>query len=477
MKFFKFLCVIALIFSVSAISYAETQSVKISGSITERAFARSSYNLDSNGKEHDDGTESSRWETFLLSTVEVQVDAELTDNVSGVIRLVNQRVWGNNYYAYDHDTIVKDYNGREFERSRSGSDNSYAIEVDLAYIELKEFLYSPLTLRIGRQDLWFGRGFIVGANFQDPNDSIYPREYTAIKSFDAIRATLDYDPWTIDAVYAKIAENALRSDDDGNLMGVNVGYVFDKYNAEAEVYYWFYKSKNSGSAVGTSWSSSDGVVNNDIHTIGFRGSFDPIEDWTVALEAATQYGAYIGADNQRDKRYRFAYAVDAMVECRAFQKKFKWRPVLALEYILYSGEKNDGEADKDTTGNFGGWHPMFRGKGDTFIREYQGLFYSTSQDSSPAYTNQHQVLLKGTVEPMDSLKVDVTYANFWQAHKYSSKNKGSYIGSEFDFLATWDYTEDVSFSLVTSWFFPGNHFGDSQDDVATNVVGTIKLTF
>ena len=38
------------------------------------------------------------------------------------------------------------------------------LELDLAYVQMKEIFYSPLTLTLGRQDLWFGRGFIIGNN-------------------------------------------------------------------------------------------------------------------------------------------------------------------------------------------------------------------------------------------------------------------------------------------------------------------------
>ena len=45
MKLFKIMCVMALVLAVSAIAYAETQSVKVSGDITLRAFARDNYDL------------------------------------------------------------------------------------------------------------------------------------------------------------------------------------------------------------------------------------------------------------------------------------------------------------------------------------------------------------------------------------------------------------------------------------------------
>lgn len=105
MKLFKVLCVLALVFAVSTIAYAETQSVKVSGDITLRAFARNNYDLDNDdpgplvapavadpnlvgplgtaATRLNAGVESTDWATYLLNTAEVQIDADLTDNVSG----------------------------------------------------------------------------------------------------------------------------------------------------------------------------------------------------------------------------------------------------------------------------------------------------------------------------------------------------------------------------------------------------------
>jgi hypothetical protein len=406
--------------------------------------------------------------------------------VGAVIRLVNQRVWGDNNYTSGAETIMPNYNGAVgTARAHNANQNndSYAVDIDLAYIQLKEFLYSPLTLRIGRQDLWFGRGFIVGRNIQDPGQNLYAPEYSEITSFDAVRATLDYDPWTIDLVYSKISENAMRSDDDMDLVGVNVGYVFDQYNAEAEAYYWLKQSRNPGAGVGNSWTSVNGHIDNSVHTIGARGSFDPIEDWTVALEGAVQMGRYIGVNSQDAERDRHAWAIDAELECRVFQDDFAWRPVLAVEYILYSGEKNP--ANPGTNSDWTGWDPMFRGKFDTAIREFQNVFYATTQASSPSFTNQHQIIGKIVLEPTDDITVKAKYANFWLDKIYQenvgggvAENTNKHIGQEVDLQIIWDYTEDVSFGLLTAMFYPGNHFASFADnDPATDVVGTVKLSF
>jgi hypothetical protein len=482
MKFLKVLCVVALVFAVSAVAYAETQSVKVSGDIAARSFLRNNFDLDKHDAAAAGGTESSDWASFLLSTVEVQVDADLTDNVSGVIRLVNQRVWGDQLYTSTAagelggimpigDTVVA-------RGAVAPGADAYDIIVDLAYIELKEFLYSPLTLRIGRQDLWFGKGFIIGNSLQDPTGSVWPQEYTAITSFDAIRATLDYDPWTIDAVYAKISENARRSDDDTNLYGINVGYVFDAYNAEIEGYWWYNQDRNPDTAAtAVSITTINSNTPNDIHTLGGRGSFDPIEDWTIAVEAAYQTGDFLGIANQRQGRDRSAWAIDAMIECRYWQDDFAWRPVAAVEYIYYSGEKDMGNRGVNTSGAYNGWDPMYRGKFDTAIREFQNVFYRTAQFSCPSFTNQHQILVSGTVEPTDSLTFSAKYGHFWLAENWSNGNTDRNAGDEVDLQLTWDYTEDVSFGLLAAWFFPGDHFRGGMDDAATDLVGTVKLSF
>ncbi|MFC1479845.1 alginate export family protein [Candidatus Omnitrophota bacterium] len=488
MKFLRVLCVVALVFAFTAVANAETQSVNVSGDIALRAFARDNYDLKSRDKDLGNAglEQNPDWASFLQSTAEVQIDADLTDNVSGVIRLVNQRVWGDEFYtssgAGEPAAVagVTDTPIRNATNPVNG--DAFNVNLDLAYIELKEFLYAPLTLKIGRQDLWFGKGFIVGANMADPSDSIYAKEYTAIRSFDAIRATLDYDPWTIDAVYAKISENARRVNDDINLMGLNVGYVFDEYNGEAEAYWWYKQDKNPGRAttVMTVATLQPYGGNNDVNTFGLRGSFDPIDDWTVALEGAFQGGQFLGIANQNTTRNRSAWALDAAVECRYFQDQYDWRPVLGAEYIFYSGSSGWSDRDPNTGGEYGGWDRMYRGKFDTAIREYQNWFYRTDKTSSPAFTNQHQFLLRGSIEPTDDITFNATYGNFWLAVPFSqNSNTSTYVGQEVDLDLNWDYTEDVQFGLLAGWFFPGQHFNDNlkSADIAADLVGTVKLSF
>ena len=498
MSFTKVLCVIALaVCLMGGIAYAETQSVKISGDITLRSFNRGDYDLDHNNARPfipRVGNQSD-WQSYFMTTTEVQIDADLTDNVAGVIRLFNQRDWNvraKNIMADNANGGISDMTLRGNGYMQSADE--FDVGIDLAYVELKEFLYSPLTLKIGRQDIWFGKGFVVGYNQRDPQGTINANEYTCVNSFDGIRATLDYDPWTIDAIAVKIWENAIDADDDEDLWGLNVGYVFDVYNAEAEGY-WFYKNDESYE----NWVSKD---SNRVQTVGLRGSLDPIENWTVAAEGAFQWGKYVGSRSQLDHRDRNAFAIDASLECRHFQEQFSWKPKMGVEYIYYSGHKNVGNETPQSTGTYTGWDRMYRGKFDSAIREFQGLYYLTSQDNNngerdkyypypdAADQNEHQIIVSGSVQPTDSLTVEGRYINFWQ--QYATKHKDAvftsgspnysvednkYLGSEIDVQVTWDYTEDVSFGMLAAWYFPGTHYYDQSNDVATDLVGTVKLSF
>ncbi len=504
MRLLKGLCVLVLAIGLTGLVYAETQSVKISGDLTIRSIARGDYDLDRNHAEPAairTGNQSD-WETYFMTTTELQIDADLTDNVSAVIRLYNQRDWNvsgksityNGEYPYSTQYTALARRG-----GYTATDDEFDIGVDLAYIELKEFLYSPLTLKIGRQDIWFGKGFVVGVNQLDPQGTINADEYTTANSFDAIRATLDYDPWTIDLIAAKIWENAIGSSDDEDLYGLNVGYIFDVYNAETEAY-WFNRRDDSIE----NWNIKQ---DNIIHTIGLRGSFDPIENWTVAAESAYQYGTYVGTRDQTEKRVRNAWALDVAVECRHFQEEYAWKPKIGVEYIYYSGHKNINDEEgylhnpKYASGTYTGWDRMYRGKFDSAIRDYYGLYNISNQDVNnyrsysyygypdAADQNQHQIIVAGSVQPTDSLTVDMRYFNFWQQYKTShydvnhTAGRGklvqdkNYLGSEIDLEFTWDYTEDVSFGLLAAWFFPGGHYFDQSDDIATDVVGSVKLSF
>ena len=486
MKLLRTICVLGLALCLATSAYAGTQSVKISGDLGIRGIYRNQYDLGAVVQDTPRTGLDHQRQDWIMSTTEAQIDADLTDNVSAVVRLLNQRDWNVFVKGVTPGVTTLLPNGRG---PYTENTNEFDVIVDLAYIELKEFLYSPLTLKIGRQDLWFGKGFIVGANQQNPGTNLTAPEYTAVNSFDAVRATLDYDPWTIDAVYANIYENAVQSEDDVNLLGVNIGYIFDSYNGEAEGYYWL---KNDRQV-----ATSDVSPNSDVHCIGLRGSADPIQDWTIAAEGAFQFGNAVVTDVQRSQRDREGWGFDVSAECRYFANLYAWKPVLTGEYVFYSGDEHASELDEavvtgtthrltELDGTYTGWDPMYRGKFDTKYREFIGRYYATGafprrarlyQSSADAsFTNQHQVLMSAAIMPMDSLTCSGKLGLFWLDEDISETFTNDYIGTELDLNLVWDYTEDVSFGLLGAWFYAGDLY-DDEDNAATEIMSSVNLSF
>ena len=52
-----------------------------------------------------------------------------------------------------------------------------------------------------------------------------------------------------------------------------------------------------------------------------------------------------------------------------------------------------------------------------------------------------------------------------------------WAGSEIDLKAIYDYTEDVQFSLLYGNFVPGSSFDERTDNIAQELIGSMKVTF
>jgi hypothetical protein len=515
MKFLRVLCVVALVAFFAVSAYAETQNVKVSGDLAMRGFFRDGYQdagsfatlpetsgVGAAQVRYGQDRTNSQW---FMSTTEVQIDADLTDNVSTCIRLLNQRDWNvARSQNYNQASQVSTLGSGGFGHSTNYVDdpNEFAVDLELAYVTLKNFIYSPLTVSIGRQNLWFGKGFIVGANQRVRNAAAFGTqagnplplsapEYTALNAFDSVKAVLDFDPWTLTGVYSKIWGNSIQADDGVDLWGANVGYKFDAYKGEAEGY-WFYKRDMQ--VKGYNWTNSTAA--NDVNTIGLRGSFDPIDIVTLYAEFAGQFGSYVGNQLQGNNRARVAGALDVGGECRYFTDKWAWKPKMGVEFIWYSGQESE-DVQVNGSGQYHGWDPMFRGKSDSLIREYIGRYYYSASypfsagnyynSADASFQNQYQVIFSGSVQPMESLKLTSNLNMFWNQYAYraSMAKSGGYIGTEMDCGATWDYTEDVSFNLVMGYFMPGEVYtvrdertnANSGNNTATDVVASVKVSF
>lgn len=483
---------LAFTMALTGTAYAEVQNIRISGDLELKAITQANYDL--KGKQlnfshpgsvgtvtNDDDV------SYFLSTVHIQVDADLTDNVSATVRLLNQRIWDN--------------------AVGGGADQ---ITIDNAYVVLREFFYSPLTIIAGRQDLNYGNGFIVGSGRLADPEGVFAaldtgagsphagigQEHSAFNSFDAIRLILDFAPLTVEGVLAKANESGAVGNDE-TLYGIVVNYKLDQWNAEVEPY-WFYNNDESGArAVTVNDSFANGALRtyeiNRVHTIGMRVGSTPIDNLVFNAEGAFQFGEMIdstGASYQ--ERDREAWAAD--IYANYTWVEVPWTPSTGIGWRFFSGEEpsgvTGGAGTTDEIDDFNAWHVVHRGSFLTFIQDFfsgadaPGSIYTTfdTQDTA-ATTNRHSLYFDVGASPMEDVNLWARYIISW-FDEDPRPGRDSSAGTEFNVKATYDYTEDVQLGLWGGWFFPGDYYDDSQitsdlhnDAVAWTVGGASSVKF
>jgi hypothetical protein len=446
---------LAFVFGMTFAAYAEVQNIKVSGDLTFLTVSRQMFGL--GGATSKSGDKKSDTEDFLATQARLRVDADLTDNVMATVRLINERNWGYDYESSDSN-----------------------IDVDLAYVTLKEFLYSPLSLTVGRQEIKLGNGLIVGnSRALRANTKGLPSDLSLRKSFDAITAVLNYDPLVVTGLYAKI-DGDTRTLDDGvryvrketELWGVDATYDFGRRGAKADVYYL----RKNGDADGTTSSTShkEDVVN----VTGALLSAIPIENLKASAEFAYQYGEVSGGTASKKR----AYAVQAMADYTF--AKVKYTPALGVSYTYLSGDKSSDDS-KDKA-----WDRMF------YDQALNNITYAILP-----FSNMQVINIKGSVKPKEDITLAANVGLYRLAEKgastltgvnldtngntYGNGSSNNYtmdpnkkeLGTAVDLTATYDYTEDVQFALTGGMFKAGRAFAASNRSTATQVVGSMKVTF
>ena len=496
---------LALIFTVafSGLALAAVENIKVSGDITVQGLSR---DLSLGNTEYDSGWYNRDAEAFILSQVRLRFDADLTENVSAVVGLINERIWG--------DQMEQEYPEFMWGNSPGYGEEMFpsetTVSLDIGYFRMKDMFDYPMTVKIGRQPIKFGKGLIIGD--PDPTLLLMPAGSTGVvllngqdgyvqdgglkyiaddlslqKSFDAVRTTLDYSPWVLDLVYAKSWEGNTEMDDDITLMGVNASYDFDE-NTQLEGYLWS-KKQDDSPMLDYLFLSPDGPEDEEdaVYTVGFRGETAVTDQLSLFGEYAYQFGDYVnitnalaGAADIKSDRDAFAVQVGG-----GFLFDDDNNSGVSLTYTYLSG---DDDLESNTWEQ---WDPMYE---DQRGGEIANLFFNTGVQC---------VMLSGSTMPREDLTalLDVywyrltatTTPQLFDGAPGSSlilyatgplrdnwywvdRNERD-LGWEVDASLVYDYTEDVQMGLVSAWFMPGDFFADINDETAYQVRAYAKVDF
>ncbi len=334
---------------------------------------------------------------YVEQGTRVYAEAHFSEDVSARVEFEYFCLWGRHFRS---DVFT-------------GADTPGEAEVSLlqSYIEIDHAWNIPLQLRVGRQLIKLGKGWLI-------DDSITP---TLAFPMDAVRATYTTERLTVDAFAAKLVERSPQEKDgDTDLYGLYATYkVNDALNVSA--YYFLLRDALSREQTRADVITEflEDLLDIDqygvtrLNTVGLR-AFGKTTTWDYDLELAYQFGPAdaLGVEFRRapwvygDSGAHFdAYAADAEV---GYTFAVKAHPRVALGGAVFSAEDN-------RTVSFGEWiNPFARPEAPTaFNRMFTGRAYSGVLDILQDMSNFYQVRAQVTAKPTEKIEVGLRLAQFW----------------------------------------------------------------
>jgi hypothetical protein len=454
------------------------------GNLTGRPIGPSGlvsrFDFDSAGEDQD----------FIEQRTRLNVNAKFTDNVRTFIELESFDRWGEEFRS-DYVTGV----------DSRGADN---VALYQAYIEANEMWGTNLRLRIGRQEMKYGKGWLV--------DNIT----TAIigRSFDAARATYFWDDFTLDAWASTLVERF--NTEDVKFYGVYGTYDGWEPLSVSAYYMLIHDGVDLADTTGSGfleWFEDrvglDQYKDTFLNTVGMRlfgqsAGFD--YDWELAYQfgdadaAGVGFRPFIYGDNQAEFD-NFATDIQA-----GYTFDAPWSPRVYLGYALFQGEDN---RDYDLV------HTLFprltRPESSiSFNRLFPGKNYSLILGIGQDLSNFWQARGGIGVSPTEKIDLGLKVAYMeidepfelprywapfgtpvWVGPAWWTRTASEELGWTTTLTASYQYSDDLAFRLLWEHLFTGdglaegNFFahnglefvGGTDDQDADYVHFDIQLTF
>jgi len=194
--------------SLSGLAVAERTALSIDGSI--EIMSRYQENIDINragGNLGPHSVGSNSMDNRVEQKVNLNVDADMTDNVSGHIGLEMDFVWG--------DDGVQ--TGAPAGENTFGiNDDRVALQIDEAYVKIDEFLMEELSITAGVLNVEY--------SLRDDGNATF----LSVPEIGAFKATLDYDPLYVDLLIGKLTETrSTVATDDLDAYAIVVEYYLE----------------------------------------------------------------------------------------------------------------------------------------------------------------------------------------------------------------------------------------------------------
>lgn len=358
-----------------------------------------------------------------------------------------------------------------------------------AYVELDEAAGLPLRIRAGRQQLRFGRGWLIasrGSRLQ---------EY----SFDGLRLTHAEGPWMLDLYWARLAESAFSdAGGDTDLAGVHAEWRATPALALAA--YWHYlrdgrtvQDTHAGRLV--EWAERlagvDQYPTTTVHTLGLH-LHGAARGWDYFAEAAVQHGAAAtlgqrfrfpgGVYGDDRARYDGQWAADAEIG-RRFES-LPWAPRFFAGGAYFSGDDRRGVSFQE-------WlNPFRRPRASVaFNRMFSETYYAPVIIDNTHMSNFRQLRAGAVFKPGEAWTVQIRAARFranatfdmplhfdafgrriflFPGASFLTRPAPDRLGDTLETTITYAYTEDLAFTLYWGRLFTRDGLGRTGNFIYSN---------
>lgn len=388
---------------------------------------------------------------YVEHRTRLNVNADFTESVSAFVEFESFDLWGTDFRS----NFV------------SGADAAGADTVSLyqAYVETRDTFGHPLRVRAGRQEMKFGKGWLV--------DDIA----TAIigRSFDAIRLTYGASELQVDAWWSKLIERR-AGDDDLDFYGVYGTYSgLEHLNLSA---YWMLVRDGRSpedTALGPVGEWYEDLLGLDdygpsyLHTVGARlwGDLGALDyDWELAYQfgAADNVGALFAPVRYGDTDADFGhFATDLEL---GYTLDTAWSP-----RVYVGGAWFEGEDNRDFT--FADW--FFPGEGRaslSFNRLFPGKPYSLLLGINQDLSNFWQLRAGVSAKPSEKITLGAKVAYFEIDEPFETpvlffypawtRENDKELGWTTFLSAKYQYSPDLSITVVWERLFVGDGLEQGQ---------------
>jgi hypothetical protein len=411
--------------SLSTVTMADRAALAIGGKL--EIMAAYEENIGVNGVGIGDGGNDNRVE----QKVNVNIDADMADNVSVRIGLEQSGAWGADI-GVDNPAVAQTVATAGY----SIDDQSVALAIDEAYVVVKELFIEQLTAKAGVQSV----------EYSLRNDS--NAMFLSVPEIGAWKATLNYDPLYVDVVIGKMIETrTTHGDNDQDLYAVAVEYYLE--------------NKGKVQVIIFNIADEDDEVSMTEYSVGV--TYMVIEDLEVFVQLGGQSGEWGDGNDTGCMAYNLG--------CEYTFSKVNRKPYVGISYQYFGGD----DADANWV-NVGDVDESIVLEADRSLRDHD------RGPNNKILTDNYSVIrVVGGCVIDDKTSVDAGIGMFNAIEDAAGAgllNTGgdTAIGTEIDVKASYKLTDDLTISGGIGYLASGDVIENTGGESEAVIVGCVTAT-